>query len=189
VPVKVGLIAPFFLPRIGGANRYCFELAKSLAEKGLEIHLFSVPGALSDPAYQLHPILSLNLAQDIRVLRSYKMDVCHALFFYYTPLALFAPNVFVTAHGDDGFSQQIRFDFPGRRALERQLLWRLSEAARRRVNCSAAILRFIKFRAKWRIGAGRVMKVLQRANVDDECRWAYSIFAHLPEASGILKLS
>ena len=132
--MRVGLVAPFFLPQIGGANRYCFELAKSLSDKGLEIHLFSVPGAMSDAAYQLHPILTLNLFDDIRALRRYEMDVWHVLFFYYAPLALVASNVFVTAHGDDGFSQQIRFGFPGKRALERTVSWRLPERIRRNVD-------------------------------------------------------
>ena len=33
------------------------------------------------------------------------------------------------------------------------------------------------------------VKVLQRANIDDECRWAYSIFAQMPEAAEALKTS
>src|SRR5262249_54308512 len=94
------------------------------------------PGAVSDPAYQLHPILTLNLFDDIRRLRRYEMDVWHPLFFYYAPLALVASNVFVTAHGDDGFSQQIHFGFPGKHALERTILWRLPERIRRNVDKS-----------------------------------------------------
>lgn len=45
-------------------------------------------------------------------------------------------------------------------------------------------LRKSEFLASW-----KRMKVLQRANIGDECRWAYSIFAQLPEASGALKTS
>jgi hypothetical protein len=126
--MRIGLVAPFFLPHIGRANRYCFELAKSLAEKGLEIHLFTAPGALADPAYQLHPILSLDLGKDMKLLKNYPMDIWHSLFFYYVPLALFKPNVFVTAHGDDGFSQQVKMRLPGARTLEHYVLWRLPRA-------------------------------------------------------------
>src|SRR5258706_14173540 len=128
---RVGLVTPFFLPQIGGANRYCFELPKALAGKGVEVHLFSTPGALADPAYKLFPILTLDLRKDLKLLKSYSMDVWHSLFFYYAPLALFKPNVFVTAHGDDCFSQQVKMLCPGTRVLERHLMWRLPAGVRR----------------------------------------------------------
>lgn len=126
-PLKIGLVAPFFLPRIGGANIYCYELAKSLAAKGHEVHLFTVEGALKDNAYTLHPVLTLDLAKDLRVLRGYHMDVWHALFFFYAPLALYRKNVFVTGHGDDCFSFRIRFSLPGKAFLAKHFLWRLGK--------------------------------------------------------------
>ena len=33
---RIGLVAPYFPPQIGGANIYCYELAKALAGKGHE---------------------------------------------------------------------------------------------------------------------------------------------------------
>lgn len=123
--MKIGLIAPYFMPEIGGANLYCYELARALGGLGHEVHVFSIPGALEDPAYHLHPILTRTLEQDIPVLLKHDMDVWHSLFFYHAPLALHRPNVFATVHGDDGFSFQLRMRLPGSDALARHLLWRL----------------------------------------------------------------
>lgn len=123
--MKIGLIAPFFMPEIGGANLYCYELARALGSLGHEVHVFSIPGALEDPAYRLHPILTRKLEHDIPVLLQHDMDVWHSLFFYHAPLALHRRNVFATVHGDDGFSFQLRMRLPGRDALTRHLLWRL----------------------------------------------------------------
>ncbi len=125
-PLRIGLVTPFFLPTIGGANIYCFELAKALAAQGHEVHLFTVAGAMEDENYILHPMLTGQLWPDLKCLRSYDMDVWHALFFFYAPLALIKPNVFVTGHGDDCFSLRIRFPLPGASTLERYLIWRLS---------------------------------------------------------------
>ena len=127
---RIGLVTPYFLPQIGGAKIYCFELARALASLGHEIHLFTVPGALEDAAYISHPVLTMNLHEDLDALASYDMDIWHALFFYYTPLALKKPNVFVTGHGDDCFSFRIRMPLPGRQWLKRHLAWRLSTKLR-----------------------------------------------------------
>lgn len=129
-PLKIGLVTPFFLPKIGGANIYCYELARALSQMGHEVHLFSVPGALEDQAYQLHPVLTKNISQDIETLRRHQMDAWHSLFMYYAPMALHLPNVVVTVHGDDGFSFQLRYRLPGWAWLERRLLWRLPSQAR-----------------------------------------------------------
>lgn len=123
--MKIGLIAPFFLPEIGGAKLYCYELARALGGMGHDVHVFSIPGALGDSAYRLHPILTRKLEQDIPVLLKHQMDVWHSLYFYYAALALHRSNVFTTVHGDDGFSFQLRFRLPGRDMMTRNLLWRL----------------------------------------------------------------
>ena len=123
--MRIGLIAPFFLPEIGGANLYCYELARALGALGHEVHVFSVPGALEDPAYRMYPMLTRKLESDIPALLQYEMEVWHSLFFYHAPLALFHLRVFATVHGDDGFSFQLRYRLPGRDALTRALLWRL----------------------------------------------------------------
>jgi glycosyltransferase involved in cell wall biosynthesis len=132
--MKIGLIAPFFLPEIGGANLYCFELARALGALDHEVHVFSIPGAQEDPAYKLHPVLSRNLEEDITALLQHSMDVWHSLFFYHAPLALHRPNVFATVHGDDGFSFQLRCRLPKRDALTRNLLWRLPIGLKRAVD-------------------------------------------------------
>jgi glycosyltransferase involved in cell wall biosynthesis len=126
--MKIGLVAPFFLPHIGGANLYCYELARALDSLGHEVHVFSVPGALEDPAYHLHPILTRKLEFDIPALLQHKVDVWHSLFFYHAPLALHHPRVFATVHGDDGFSFQLRFRLPKRDVLTRTYLWRLPKS-------------------------------------------------------------
>lgn len=132
--MRIGLIAPFFLPEIGGANLYCFELARALGEAGHEVHVFSVPGALEHPAYHLHPILTRRMEEDLPSLMVHDVDIWHSLFFYYAPLALHRNNVFATVHGDDGFSMQLRYRLPGRDWLTRNILWRLPDGFRARVD-------------------------------------------------------
>ena len=119
--MKIGLIAPFFMPEIGGANLYCYELACALGQLGHEVHVFSIPGAQQDPRYHLHTALTRKLEHDIPYLLRHKMDVWHSLFFYHAPLALHHPRVFATVHGDDGFSFQLRYRLPGRDTFTRTL--------------------------------------------------------------------
>ena len=129
-PLRIGLVAPYFPPQIGGANIYCYELAKAMASKGHDVHVFAHQEALPDSAYTLHPILTMDLAQDLARLDAFEMDVWHSLFLFYAPLALRKPNVFVTGFGDDFYSFRIRRALPGRALLGRHVLWRLNENAR-----------------------------------------------------------
>ena len=131
---KIGLIAPYFPPQIGGATIYCHELAKAMASKGLDVHVFSHRDALGDPAYTLHPVLTLELGQDLERLEAFDMDVWHSLYFFYALLALRKPNVFVTGHGDDFFSLRIRRVLPVRAWAGRHLMWRLSDAMRTKMD-------------------------------------------------------
>lgn len=131
---RIGLVAPFFPPEIGGANIYCYELARALSAKGLDVHVFARPGDLDDSAYTLHPILTLKLEEDLKRLLTFQMDIWHSLYFYYTPLALYHGNVFVTGHGDDFFSRRIRFTLPARRWLESNIIWRLSGSIRANID-------------------------------------------------------
>ena len=131
---KIGLIAPYFPPQIGGATIYCYELAKALASKGHDVHVFSYRDALSDPAYTLHPMLSLDLGSDLEKLEAFNMDVWHSLYFFYAPLALRKSNVFVTGHGDDFFSLRIRRTLPVRRWIASNITWRLNEGTRTKVD-------------------------------------------------------
>jgi glycosyltransferase involved in cell wall biosynthesis len=132
-PLRIGLVAPYFPPQIGGANIYCYELAKAMASKGHDVHVFAHRESVSDPAYTLHPILTLELARDLEQLDAFDMDVWHSLFFFYAPLALRKPNVFVTGHGDDFFSLRIRRPLPGKTLIGKHLAWRFSETARTKV--------------------------------------------------------
>jgi glycosyltransferase involved in cell wall biosynthesis len=129
-PLRIGLVAPYFPPQIGGANIYCYELAKAMATKGHEVHVFAHQEALPDSAYTLHPILTMDLALDLTRLDAFEMDVWHSLFLFYAPLALRKPNVFVTGFGDDFYSFRIRRALPGRALLGRHVLWRLNSTAR-----------------------------------------------------------
>ena len=129
-PKKIGLVAPYFPPHIGGANIYCSELAKAIAGRGHDVHVFAHRDALPDSAYTLHPILTLDLAQDLKRLDAFEMDIWHSLFLFYAPLALRKQNVFVTGFGDDFYSFRIRQALPGKALLGRHVLWRLSENAR-----------------------------------------------------------
>jgi glycosyltransferase involved in cell wall biosynthesis len=117
------------LPDMGGASIYCYELAKGLAQLGHEVHVFAHKSALRDPSYTLHPILTRNLAVDLDLLDRFEMDVWHSLYFFYAPLALRKPRVFITGHGDDFFGFRLRFSWPNRTRARRQLIWRLPQAA------------------------------------------------------------
>ncbi|HEX7272542.1 MAG TPA: glycosyltransferase family 4 protein [Casimicrobiaceae bacterium] len=128
---RIGLVAPYFPPHIGGANIYCHELAKAIAEKGYEVHVFAHRDAQGDGGYTLHPILKLALDEDLAQLAAFDMDVWHSLFFFYAPLALSRRNVFITGHGDDFYSFRIRRTLPARAFLRQHLLWRLPRAAQR----------------------------------------------------------
>jgi phosphatidylinositol alpha-1,6-mannosyltransferase len=130
--MRIGLVAPHFPPQIGGACIYCYELAKAIASKGHDVHVFAHREALADSAYMLHPILTKELAPDLDRLAGFDMDVWHSLYFYYAPLALRKSNVFVTGHGDDFFSLRIRYALPGRSFVAKHILWRLAGSARNR---------------------------------------------------------
>ena len=130
---RIGLVAPYFPPHIGGANIYCHELAKAIAEKGRDVHVFAHQDAQGDGSYTLHPVLRLDLEEDLARLAAFDMDIWHSLFFFYAPLALSKNNVFVTGFGDDFYSFRIRRTLPARAFLRRHVLWRLPEAPQRRL--------------------------------------------------------
>ena len=68
ITMKIGLIAPVFLPLISGASLYCFELARALASYGHDVHVFTPLGGREDTAYTLHPVLSCYLPDDLSAL-------------------------------------------------------------------------------------------------------------------------
>src|SRR2546428_2452195 len=92
-PLRIGLVAPYFPPQIGGANIYCYELAKGMASKGHEGHVFAHQDALPDSAYALHPILTMDLEQDLAPLDPFGMGGWHPLFLFYAPPAPPKTNV------------------------------------------------------------------------------------------------
>lgn len=132
--MRIGLIAPVFLPLISGASLYCFELARALAAYGHDVHVFTPPDGREDPAYTLHPILTCRLPDDIEPLLRYPMDVWHSLYFVYAPMALHVQPFFVTVHGDDAFSFFVPYRLPLRNALQRNILWRLAPSMRNRID-------------------------------------------------------
>lgn len=132
--MRIGLIAPVFLPLISGASLYCFELARALAEYGHDVHVFTPPNGLEDPAYTLHPILTCRLPDDIEPLLQHSMDVWHSLYFVYAPMAFHIQPFFVTVHGDDAFSFFVPYRLPLRLALHNHLLWRLTPSLRSRID-------------------------------------------------------
>jgi phosphatidyl-myo-inositol dimannoside synthase len=132
--VRIGLIAPVFLPLISGASLYCFELARAIASYGHDVHVFSPPGGREDPAYTLHTSLSCRLPDDITPLLEHKMDIWHSLYFVYAPMAFDVQPFFVTVHGDDAFSFFVPYRLPLRRLITRYILWRLSPSFRGRID-------------------------------------------------------
>ena len=132
--MRIGLIAPVFLPLISGASLYCFELARALAEYGHDVHVFTPPNGREDPAYTLHPILTCRLPDDIEPLLQHPMDVWHSLYFVYAPMAFHIQPFFVTVHGDDAFSFFVPYRLPLRLSLHNYLLWRLTPSLRSRID-------------------------------------------------------
>ncbi len=132
--MRIGLIAPVFLPLISGASLYCFELARALASLGHDVHVFTPPNGQDDPCYTLHPILSECLPDDIEPLLSCPMDVWHSLYFVYAPMASHVQPFFVTVHGDDAFSFFVPYRLPLRRYLNSRLLWRLTPGFRQQID-------------------------------------------------------
>ena len=132
--MRIGLIAPVFLPLISGASLYCFELARALAAFGHDVHVFTPPNGREDAAYTLHPILTCRLPNDIEPLLEHQMDVWHSLYFVYAPLAFHVQPFFLTVHGDDAFSFFVPYRLPFRYTLNCNVLWRLTPAMRNRVN-------------------------------------------------------
>lgn len=132
--MRIGLIAPVFLPLISGASLYCFELARALAAYGHDVHVFTPPNGREDPAYTLHPILTCRLPDDIEPLLQHSIDVWHSLYFVYAPMALHVQPFFVTVHGDDAFSFFVPYRLPLRNTLQRNLLWRLRPSLRSRID-------------------------------------------------------
>jgi len=141
--MRIGLIAPVFLPLISGASLYCFELAKALAAYGHDVHLFTPPNGQEDPAYTLHPILSNNLPDDISPLIAHEMDIWHSLYFVYAPMAIYAQPFFITVHGDDAFSFFIPYRLPGRSSFTRNILWRFSPSIQTKIDSWLNILQRI----------------------------------------------
>lgn len=132
--MRIGLIAPVFLPLISGASLYCFELARALAAYGHDIHVFTPPNGREDPAYTLHPILTCRLPDDIAPLLQHRMDVWHSLYFVYAPMAFHVQPFFITVHGDDAFSFFVPYRLPLRYALNHNVLWRLTPSMRSRID-------------------------------------------------------
>lgn len=133
--MRIGLIAPVFLPLISGASFYCYELARALAALGHEVHVFTPKDGQADAGYTLHPILKCQLPDDIEPLLNHDMDIWHSLYFVYAPLALHTDKpVFITVHGDDAFSFFVRYRLPLRRGLTQTLLWRLPPKLQATVN-------------------------------------------------------
>ena len=132
--MRIGLIAPVFLPLISGASLYCFELARALAAYGHDIHVFTPPNGREDPAYTLHPILTCRLPDDIAPLLQHRMDVWHSLYFVYAPMAFHVQPFFITVHGDDAFSFFVPYRLPLRYTLTHNVLWRLTPSMRSRID-------------------------------------------------------
>jgi phosphatidylinositol alpha-1,6-mannosyltransferase len=131
---SVGLIAPEFPPDIGGVETYSSELARALAQLGHRVTVFTVAHAAGEaqlPGVPVLPLLQQRRALDRRLLATQPMQVWHATNAAYCWLALEAPNVVLSVHGNDFLRPYCPVERPG---LERlPWLWRLRGQPRARL--------------------------------------------------------
>ncbi len=128
---SVGLIAPEFPPDIGGVETYSYELARALAALGHRVTVFTIPHAGGEaqlPGVPVLPLLRQRRYLDRRLLTTHPMQVWHATNAAYGWLALEAPQVVLSVHGNDFLRPYAQV---GRPDLDRlPLLWRLKGSAR-----------------------------------------------------------
>jgi len=102
--MKIGIVSPEFPPEKGGIQTYGFEFANELSRRGHEVTVFTCPhpgGELEGAAFRIEPLLRLRRRLDRRILQIGDCDVWHSMNAAYAWLALEAPRVFVTVHGND----------------------------------------------------------------------------------------
>jgi phosphatidyl-myo-inositol dimannoside synthase len=102
--MKIGIVSPEFPPEKGGIQTYGYEFARELASRGHEVTVFTCPhagGELDCANFRIDPSLQLRRHLDRRILQTGPFDVWHAMNASYAWLALEAPRVFVTIHGND----------------------------------------------------------------------------------------
>ena len=102
--MNIGIVSPEFPPEKGGIQTYGFEFAQELARRGHEVTVFTCPhagGELENTGFRIEPLLQLRRRLDRRILRTGAFDAWHAMNAAYAWLAMEAPRVFVTIHGND----------------------------------------------------------------------------------------
>jgi glycosyltransferase involved in cell wall biosynthesis len=123
---SVGLVAPEFPPDVGGVESHSVELAKALTELGHRVTVFTVPHAAGEvtlPGIPVLPELRQRRRLDRRLLHEHSMDIWHGTNAAYAWMALEAPNVVLSVHGNDFLRPYIELERPD---LDRYaLLWRL----------------------------------------------------------------
>jgi len=118
-PLAVGLVAPEFLPDIGGVETYSYELARELARRGHEVTVFTrrhPEGEVQGDGFVVRPELRLRRRFDRNLLRRHRLDVWHATNAAYAWLALETSPVVVSVHGNDFLRP---YCLVGRRDLQR----------------------------------------------------------------------
>lgn len=105
---RLGLVAYEFPPLIGGMATYAHALARSMAERGWEVHVFANTQAARDDRWFVHPLLTTDLARDLPRLWPFDMDVWHAINFGYAPLAMLKQPFVLTVHGNDFLKPWVR---------------------------------------------------------------------------------
>ena len=128
---RVGIVAYDYLPVVGGMGTYARALGLHFHNLGHEVHLFAGEQSQLDPPLQVHPILTADLARDLRRLARFDMDLWHAVNFGYAPLACIKRPFVLTVHGTDFLTPWVRFTMDRVPWLWRASHWLNTKTVRR----------------------------------------------------------
>ncbi|NLE61835.1 MAG: glycosyltransferase, partial [Planctomycetes bacterium] len=124
---RLGLVVNEYSQQIGGMSTVARATAEYLYARGYDLHLFTNQQCEPDPVIPTYPILTTDLARDIRRLARFEMDLWHSLNYGYAPLVLWCRPLVLTVHGNDFLSPWVRFKFE-----KTPLLWRMARRDRGR---------------------------------------------------------
>jgi Glycosyltransferase len=102
--MHIGVISPEFPPDIGGVETYAYEFARELVRRGHCVTVYTQchrKGEAVLPGAEVVPSLRMRRSLDRTILDDRSIDVWHVMNAAYAWVALEAPAVVVSVHGND----------------------------------------------------------------------------------------